>query len=39
VRRAAAEKPTPEALPRDDNGKITKRRLREAHWAGQSRRV
>ena len=27
------------ALPRDDNGKIAKRRLREAHWAGQSRRV
>ncbi|TAM39831.1 MAG: long-chain fatty acid--CoA ligase [Burkholderiaceae bacterium] len=26
-------------LPRDDNGKIAKRRLREAHWVGQSRRV
>lgn len=28
-----------DALPRDDNGKIAKRRLRDAHWAGQSRRV
>ncbi len=26
-------------LPRDDNGKIAKRRLREKHWAGQARRV
>jgi long-chain acyl-CoA synthetase len=26
-------------LPRDDNGKIAKRRLREAYWAGQQRRV
>lgn len=26
-------------LPRDDNGKIAKRKLRDAHWAGQSRRV
>jgi long-chain acyl-CoA synthetase len=26
-------------LPRDDNGKIAKRRLREAHWQGHSRRV
>lgn len=27
------------ALPRDDNGKIAKRRLRDAHWQGQARRV
>ncbi|MEO6322550.1 MAG: AMP-binding protein [Polaromonas sp.] len=26
-------------LPRDDNGKIAKRRLREAHWKDQTRRV
>jgi long-chain acyl-CoA synthetase len=26
-------------LPRDPNGKIAKRRLREPFWAGQSRRV
>ena len=26
-------------LPRDDNGKIAKRRLRDLHWEGQSRRV
>lgn len=26
-------------LPRDDNGKIAKRRLREAHWKEQSRRI
>jgi long-chain acyl-CoA synthetase len=26
-------------LPRDDNGKIAKRRLRDAHWQGQARRV
>ena len=26
-------------LPRDDNGKIAKRRLRDRHWAGQGRRV
>ncbi|OUL99741.1 AMP-binding protein [Variovorax sp. JS1663] len=26
-------------LPRDDNGKIAKRRLREQHWQGQARRV
>jgi long-chain acyl-CoA synthetase len=27
------------ALPRDDNGKIAKRRLREKYWEGQQRRV
>ena len=27
------------ALPRDPNGKIAKRRLRDAHWAGQERRI
>jgi long-chain acyl-CoA synthetase len=26
-------------LPRDDNGKIAKRRLREKYWAGEERRV
>lgn len=26
-------------LPRDDNGKIAKRRLRDAHWSGRPRRV
>jgi long-chain acyl-CoA synthetase len=26
-------------LPRDDNGKIAKRRLREPYWAGRERRV
>lgn len=26
-------------LPRDDNGKIAKRRLRDVHWQGQARRV
>ena len=26
-------------LPRDDNGKIAKRRLRERYWQGQARRV
>jgi long-chain acyl-CoA synthetase len=26
-------------LPRDDNGKIAKRRLREPYWAQRSRRV
>jgi long-chain acyl-CoA synthetase len=26
-------------LPRDDNGKIAKRHLRDAHWAGHSRRI
>ncbi|MFO1327960.1 MAG: AMP-binding protein [Rubrivivax sp.] len=28
-----------EALPREDSGKIFKRRLREPYWAGRSRRV
>ncbi|PAU88786.1 long-chain fatty acid--CoA ligase [Pseudomonas sp. WN033] len=27
------------ALPRDDNGKIAKRKLRDQHWQGQSRRI
>ena len=27
------------ALPRDDTGKIAKRKLRDKHWQGQSRRV
>jgi long-chain acyl-CoA synthetase len=27
------------ALPRDDNGKIAKRKLREKYWEGQARRV
>lgn len=27
------------ALPRDDNGKIAKRRLRDTFWAGQERKV
>ncbi len=26
-------------LPRDDNGKIAKRKLRVGYWAGQERRV
>jgi long-chain acyl-CoA synthetase len=26
-------------LPRDPNGKIAKRRLREAHWAATERRI
>lgn len=26
-------------LPRDDNGKIAKRKLRDQHWQGQARRV
>jgi len=26
-------------LPRDDSGKIAKRRLRDQYWQGQSRRV
>ena len=26
-------------LPREDSGKIFKRRLREAYWVGQARRV
>jgi long-chain acyl-CoA synthetase len=28
-----------DALPRDPNGKIAKRRLREPYWAGQSRKI
>jgi long-chain acyl-CoA synthetase len=28
-----------DALPRDPNGKIAKRRLRERHWQGQARRI
>ena len=28
-----------EALPRDDNGKVAKRRLREPYWAGQNRNI
>ncbi len=28
-----------DALPREDTGKIFKRRLREPYWAGQSRRI
>jgi long-chain acyl-CoA synthetase len=27
------------SLPRDDNGKVAKRRLRDACWSGQSRRI
>ncbi|MCM2308944.1 MAG: AMP-binding protein [Sulfuritalea sp.] len=27
------------ALPRDDNGKVQKRRIRDAYWAGRSRRI
>jgi acyl-CoA synthetase (AMP-forming)/AMP-acid ligase II len=26
-------------LPRDDNGKIAKRRSREAYWQSESRRI
>jgi hypothetical protein len=26
-------------LPRDDNGKIAKRHLREAYWQSESRRI
>ncbi|MBT6085942.1 MAG: long-chain fatty acid--CoA ligase, partial [Rhodospirillaceae bacterium] len=26
-------------LPRDDSGKIYKRRLREPYWAGETRRI
>jgi long-chain acyl-CoA synthetase len=28
-----------DALPREDTGKIFKRRLREPYWAGRTRRV
>ncbi|TRZ95978.1 MAG: long-chain fatty acid--CoA ligase [Rhodocyclaceae bacterium] len=28
-----------EALPRDDNGKVVKRRIRDAYWNGKSRRI
>jgi long-chain acyl-CoA synthetase len=28
-----------EALPREDSGKIFKRRLREAYWVGRERRI
>lgn len=28
-----------ERLPRDDNGKVVKRRIRDAYWAGQARRI
>ena len=28
-----------EALPRDDNGKVQKRRIRDAYWSGKSRRI
>jgi long-chain acyl-CoA synthetase len=27
------------ALPRDENGKVAKRKLREPYWAGQARRI
>lgn len=27
------------ALPRDDNGKVQKRRIRDAYWAGRSRKI
>ena len=27
------------ALPRDDNGKVLKRRIRDAYWSGRSRRI
>lgn len=27
------------ALPRDDNGKVAKRRLREPYWTGQARKI
>ncbi|MCX7147758.1 MAG: p-hydroxycinnamoyl-CoA synthetase, partial [Sulfuritalea sp.] len=28
-----------EALPRDDNGKVQKRKIRDAYWSGRSRRI
>ena len=28
-----------QALPRDDNGKIAKRKLRDAHWGASQRKV
>ena len=27
------------ALPRDDNGKVAKRRIRDAYWSGRARRI
>ena len=27
------------ALPRDDNGKVQKRKIREAYWSGRQRRI
>lgn len=27
------------ALPRDDNGKLQKREIRDAYWSGRSRRI
>jgi long-chain acyl-CoA synthetase len=28
-----------DALPRDDNGKVQKRKIRDAYWSGKSRRI
>ncbi|MCX7148778.1 MAG: AMP-binding protein [Rhodocyclales bacterium] len=28
-----------EALPRDDNGKVVKRKIRDAYWSGRSRKI